>query len=105
MPDGAWSAIGQEEKHCLDAKTTYPEDIYLEEVYNEDYTRGPATPSQCEPKPTIIDTAHITQSEPPIDSHTPELYDSGATCHMTPLKEPLANYRAIIPKPIGAANQ
>ena len=47
-------------------------------------------------------TAGAITTPPEITS---KLYDSGATCHMTPHKDLLSNYISITLKPINAANQ
>jgi len=47
-------------------------------------------------------TADAITTPPKITS---ELYDSGATCHMTPHKDLLSNYVSIMPKLINATNQ
>ena len=48
---------------------------------------------------------NITQLDPTVNAYTLELYDSGATCHMTLIKEPLINHQPIPPKLISAMNQ
>ena len=50
-------------------------------------------------------SAHVASTSTHTNHVTSELYDSGATRHMTPYKEALANYSVIMPKPINAANQ
>jgi len=69
----------------------------LEEVDKHDGPDMPPTSGESGLEPTDIDAAHVTQHEPSAYSHTPELYDSGATCHMTPLKDSLTNYHVIPP--------
>jgi len=76
----------------------------LEEVDKVDGPDGLDVPPTSV-KPTDINAAHVAQPEPSAHSHTPELYNSGATCHMTPLKDTLTNYQAIPPRLIGAENQ
>jgi len=72
-PNGAWSTItcGTPPHPIIDTS-----DIYLEEVS----------------EPMAIETAHSAAPHPQADSHTLELYNSGATCHMTPLWNSLTNY-------------
>ena len=49
-----------------------------------------------------LTTADVT---PKADrSERIEIYDSGATCHMSPYIEAFANFEFITPKPISAAN-
>jgi len=100
-PDGAWSAIATKTAHPPPATALDTKDVYLEEINDEDNTNGPAILHEPEPKYM----AHVAQLDPPLDSHILELYDSGATCHMTPLREPLVNYQTITPNTISAANQ
>jgi len=105
-PDGTWSAIIPIE-NCKVA-TCYDDSVYLEEVDKVDGLDGsdaPPTSVKSGLKPTDINAAHVAQPEPSAHSHTPELYDSGATCHMTPLKDSLTNYRVIPPRLIGTVNQ
>src|SRR5882672_1152324 len=102
-PDGAWSAMiagaGPSDATFDD------EDTYLEEVNEEsDHIEATAL-HRLAPQPSDTDATYIAQSGSPADTHTPELYDSGATRHMTPLGRSLLNYRSINPKPISAANQ
>jgi len=98
-PDGAWSTITP--IASCKANAIYNNDIYLEEL---DGLAGPDVPLTLI-EPTDIDTAHVAQPDPSAHSHAPELYNSGATCHITPLKDSLTNYQVISPGPIGAANQ
>jgi len=100
-PDGAWSAIITETAHFPTNAALDTEEIYLEEINDKDITDELATLHEPEYK----SMAHVAQPDPPLDTHVLELYDSGATCHMTPLREPLVNYWAIAPKPISTANQ
>src|SRR5882724_9267925 len=103
-PDGAWCAITSTANYQVHTFHD-DDDVYLEEVDELDGPDMPPTLVKSGLELTHIDAAHVAQPEPPTYSPTPELYDSGATCHMTPLKESLINYQAIPPRPIGAVNQ
>jgi len=66
--------------------------IYLEEVLSNDANETLDAELELVSEPTAMETTHTTTSHPQEVSHTPELYDSGATCHMTPLQNSLTNY-------------
>ena len=74
VPDGTWSTVLT---GLIDEPPTslpVDDDPYLEEVEEVD-------------NPHKYVTAHIThaaQTTHLVHHHTPELYDSGTTCHMTP---------------------
>src|SRR5882724_4446419 len=102
-PDGTWFAITSTVNYQV--HTHHDNGIYLEEVDEPDGPDVPPTSVKLGLEPTDINVAHVTQPEPLTYSHTPELYDSGATCHMTPLKDSLINYQVIPPRQIGTANQ
>ena len=78
VPDGTWSTITN--KTPLYSSIKNPK-IYLEEVDNDNTNE--ISDAECGPvsKPAATKTTHTTMLHPPTDSHTPELYDSGATCH------------------------
>jgi len=90
--------------HPLTSFASSP-DIYLEEIISNDASETLDAEPEPMPEPMATETAHTAASDPLPVSHTPELYDSGATCHMTPLRNSLTNYRAIAPKSISVANQ
>jgi len=94
-PNGTWSAILTGPIVKPPAGIPYDNDPYLEEVEEADNPH----------KHVIAHIAHAAQITHSANNHTPELYDSGATCHMTPLRDSLAEYRAINPKPISTTNQ
>jgi len=56
-------------------------------------------------QPKSIAVAYIVTHPTSETGLTSELYDSGATRHMTPYQQALVNCAAISPKPINAANQ
>jgi len=56
-------------------------------------------------QPVSTALAHVAPQSIPEVCLTSELYDSGATRHMTPYHQSLVNYATITPKPINAANQ
>jgi len=72
-------------------------DTYLEEMPKN------ASDTQVPPEPTML--AHVASTSAHANHVTSELYDSGATRHMTPYKEALANYTIITPKPIDVVNK
>src|SRR5882724_7744715 len=93
--DGIWSAVTtltpdiiKWDSPQLRAPPYLHPSAYLEEVPEE----PPASTYTADTIPTPPET-------------TSELYDSGATRHMTPHKDLLSNFISIAPKPINAANQ
>src|SRR5882724_2802453 len=86
IQDSAWSAV------ALRSLAT-DEGTYLNE-----------TPITIEP-PHPAMSANATPLMTLTGAVTSELYNSGATQHMTPHKDAQVNYEVIAPKPINAANQ
>ena len=82
-PDGTWSAIITETACFPTNAALDTEDIYLEEINDEDNTDELTTLHEPKSKSMV----HVTQPDPPLDTHISELYDSRATCHMTPLRD------------------
>jgi len=93
--DGIWSVMITLTPDIIEGHSPPPitppnshPSIYLEEM----------------PEETMASTyvADTTTAPPGTIS---KLYDSGATCHMTPHKDLLSNYVSIMPNPINMANQ
>jgi len=49
-----------------------------------------------------FEAAFLAGGDAPERGVITELYDSGATRHMSPFRDKFINFEAIIPKPIGA---
>jgi len=70
---------------------------YLDEMPED------ADASHTSPRPAAY--TYVTTTLALTNDTTSELYDSGATWHMTPYKKALVNYTGIMPKLINMANQ
>jgi len=73
------------------------DDPYLDEI--------PEDTDASRTSPRSMEHAYIATTLTSTNDTISELYDSGATQHMTPYKEALVNYTAIMPKPINVENQ
>src|SRR5882724_661639 len=108
MPDGAWSAVALGPAE-VPAPSPIPLPINDEtDVYLDELPELPEPPELPDSTPTLrepLGAAHMADNTTPAGRTTSELYDSGATRHMTPYRTALTNYTAILPMPINAANQ
>jgi len=116
MQDGAWSAVipGPIEITILEPLLSSPWIDDDDDAYT--YEMPPGRDSIDTHEEKVIDftpltqlvstaLAHVAPQSTPEVRLSSELYDSGATRHMTPYRQSLVNYATITPKPINAANQ
>ena len=112
IQDSAWSAVVL----GLGMTDSLFDDVYLDEMSLKDIISDndelplPAlenivSDNDEPPAPELEASALPAFTVSTAIDHTSELYDSGATCHMTPHKGALLNYTPIAPKPISTANQ